>query len=137
MSILMIAMPFPNLQLTSSSHYLILCIKLVLYLIFPKMFVPSPDQLQDLILDECEVYNILSSLDPSKAMGIDSKKYLKYCACSLCSPITALFNKCLSSSLFLASGKCNLSPILKSGDSSNDSNYRPSLPCVPYLKSYL
>ena len=39
----------------------------------------------------------MSSLDPNKAMGIDkiSPKVLKYCATSLCEPITYLYSQCL------------------------------------------
>ena len=57
--------------------------------------VPLSAQLQDISIDECDVYLILSSLDPSKAMGIDTvgPRILKYSVCSLCSPLTVLFKR--------------------------------------------
>ena len=95
--------------------------------------IPISDQLQDMSVEECEVYHILSSLNPSKAMGIDSidPKILKYCACTLCSPVSVLFNKCLSDSCIPSQWKVHIiSPILKCGDPSNVANYRPiSLLC--------
>ena len=66
-------------------------------------------------------------------MGVDSigPKILKYCACALTSPVTLLFNKCLSDSSIPVQWKVHIiTPILKCGDPANVANYRPiSLLC--------
>ena len=56
----------------------------------------ASDQLDEFNIEECDVYDILSSLNPSKTMGIDSigPKVLKYCAWALCYPVTLLSNRC-------------------------------------------
>ena len=58
----------------------------------------ASDQLNELSIKECEVYDILSSLHPSKAMGIESISIQKFsnavhgpCVINL---LTLLFNWC-------------------------------------------
>ena len=95
--------------------------------------VPLSSQLYEILFEECDIFKILASLDPSKAMGIDSigPRILKHCATSLCSPITTLFKKCFNNSLIPKQWKIHvITPILKGGDPANVANYRPiSLLC--------
>ena len=82
---------------------------------------------------EAEVYNVLSSLDPTKAHGIDGigPAILKAGAVPLSAPLAYLFNICVSSSSFPKQWKHHLiTPVFKSGDKTTVSNYRPiSLLC--------
>ena len=88
----------------------------------------SSSLLQEFLCDEHEVFNILTSLDTSKATGVDSigPKILKSCAISLYTPITLLFKKSLQSSHIPSEWKIHIiTPIPKAGDPTNISNYRP------------
>ena len=85
-------------------------------------------------IQEDEVYNILSTLDPYKAMGIDqiSPRLLKSCAVSLCGPLTLLFQKCITLGCIPDEWKQHvITPLFKrKGDPTNATNYRPiSLLC--------
>ena len=92
---------------------------------FPAPFASFP---QNFTIEEDEVYEILSSLDFTKSVGSDSigPKVLKYCACSLYSPLFHLFQKCIENNCIPSEWKFHLiSPIFKNGDPSIISNYRP------------
>ena len=76
----------------------------------------------------------LISLDPSNSAGYDqiSPKLLKHCAPALCSVLHHLFRLCLDQSYIPSDWHMHLiTPILKSGDKSQVTNYRPiSLLCI-------
>ena len=57
--------------------------------------MPSP--LTEVDFTNYDVYNILTNLDASKAVGIDGigPRVLKKCALPLCYPLQMLFTKCL------------------------------------------
>ena len=97
------------------------------------MPVPAT-QMSSITVSESDVWKVLCSLDPGKALGPDkiSPKLLRECATPLTPPITALFNYCLSSASIPNEWKSHkITPIFKSGDRSLVSNYRPiSLLCV-------
>ena len=74
-----------------------------------------------------EVYEILSSLDTSKAMGLHGigPNVLKHCASALCESLQHLFNGSLRQHNIPAERKIhNISPIHKSGDCLSVTNYR-------------
>ena len=81
-----------------------------------------------------DVWASLTSLDSSKASGIDNlnPKVLKFCAMSLSAPICHLFCKSISHGQLPMEWKIyHIIPILKSGDRSQVNNYRPiSLLCI-------
>jgi len=82
----------------------------------------------DFFYTEEEVYDMLLSLDTSKANGPDgiSAKMLKGTALSITPVLMQLFDMSIQSGIF--PGKWKLSsvvPIPKGGDCSNPSNYRP------------
>ena len=90
-------------------------------------------QLHHINIEEDEVLDLLSSLDLSKSMGMDSigPKLLKACSVSLYAHITRLFRRCLSKASIPNEWKLHrIIPILKKGDKANVANYRPiSLLC--------
>ena len=103
--------------------------------VLPSGELPVPDLvLNKISVSESEVFNALSSLDPSKAMGIDGigPKILKHCAIAIFKQIHHLFCLSLSQQLIPDEWKCHLiTPVHKSGDRSMVKNYRPiSLLCV-------
>ena len=74
------------------------------------------------------MFRILSTLDGSKAVGIDgiSPLFLRHCAVALTPPLTRLFNLSLSSHSLPLEWRTRLvKPIFKSGDKCNVVNYRP------------
>ena len=85
--------------------------------------MPVPDHtLSHISISELDVLEALSSLDTSKAMGIDGigPKVQKNCALALYKPLHHLFLLSLSqliALLFLS--------VFKSGDKSSVCNYRP------------
>ena len=85
-------------------------------------------------INPSEVFEALISLDPNKAMGIDkiSPKILKYCATSLCEPITHLYSQCFHLGYLPQEWRTHcITPIYKNGDKSMVSNYLPiSLLCI-------
>ena len=94
----------------------------------PASSSPPNDQLSSIFCEEDEVFRELSSLDGSKAFGIDGigPLYLKHCAVALTPPLTYLFNLSLSThSLPLDWQTHIIKPIFKSGDKCNVANYRP------------
>ena len=71
---------------------------------------------------------ILAHLDPAKSVGDDniSPRVLRYCASSLCGPLTALFRKICRSSIFPSSWKISrITPVYKHGSRTDPANYRP------------
>ena len=82
----------------------------------------------DINVSESNVFNILQSLDVSKAMGCDgiSPKLLKQCSLSLYRPLHYLFSLSLSQSYLPLEWRTHLiKPIFKSGDKNSVKNYRP------------
>ena len=83
---------------------------------------------------DSEVFDALSSLDPTKSSGCDSigSKLLKHCALALYLPLHHLYSVSLSKKSIPYEWKCHsISPIFKSGDKSLVKNYRPiSLLCI-------
>ena len=82
-------------------------------------------------ITEVDVYEVLSSLDPSKAPGRNgiSPAVLKYCAVALTPPLHTPFTKSIQSCDLHRQWKLNLS-VHMSGDKSDFKNYRPiSLLC--------
>ncbi|MCP4459413.1 MAG: hypothetical protein GY816_15540, partial [Cytophagales bacterium] len=86
------------------------------------------DVFSDLVFSSDEIFNLLRSLNPSKAAGPDGihGMVLKRCAYSLAYPLSILFNisyatGCIPSEWKLAS----VVPIFKKGDKGSVENYRP------------
>ena len=91
--------------------------------------------LSDIGISELDVFDALSSLDSSKAMGIDEvgPKILKHCALALYKPIHHLFLLSLSQHYLPNDWRTHLIiTVFKSGDKSSVRNYRP-----PYFAQYL
>ena len=92
-----------------------------------------PSSITEVDISVTEVYQALSNLDPSKAMGIDgiSPKVLKFCAVALCEPLHHLFRTSLLTSHIPSEWRLHcITPIFKSGERTSISNYRPvSLLC--------
>ena len=91
--------------------------------------------LRNIFLTEDDVYSVLASLDVSKATGPDgiSQVLLKEAALSITPSLTKLLNFSLDKSIFPSDWKkAHVTPILKGGDASLCSNYRPIslLSCV-------
>ena len=90
--------------------------------------------LRNIEISTTEVYDILSTLDVTKAAGIDgiNPRILRYCASSLLIPICHLFTSSIITG-YIPSQWCIhcIIPIYKSGDKSSVKNYRPiSLLCI-------
>ena len=77
-----------------------------------------------------DVFQYLSHLDPSKAMGIPNS-VLQFCSHSLCSPIYHLFQQCVTQGYLPHEWRIHkIIPIHKSSDKSSVRNYCPiSLLC--------
>uniref|UniRef100_A0A1X7TVM9 Reverse transcriptase domain-containing protein n=1 Tax=Amphimedon queenslandica TaxID=400682 RepID=A0A1X7TVM9_AMPQE len=100
---------------------------------------PNCDHVSSICCEEDEVYRVLSSLDGSKALGIDGigPLYLKKCAVALTPPITHLFNLSLSSHSLPLEWRTHLiKPIFKSGDKCSVTNYRP-ISLLPVISKVL
>ncbi len=93
-------------------------------------------KIPDLTIEVEEVYNLLNSLDMTKATGPDniSNIFLKKCALGLAKPLSIIFNLSLKIGAFPAKWKlANVAPIYKNkGDRKQCNFYRPIslLPCV-------
>ena len=97
--------------------------------------LPIPDStITDISISESDVHEALSSLNTTKAMGIDGigPKLLKHCALALYKPIHHLFMLSISHFYVPKDWRLHLiTPIHKSGDKSSVKNYRPiSLLCT-------
>ena len=76
-----------------------------------ELHVPTPQfTCSDVVTTEEEVFQALSSLDPSKAEGCDKigPKLLKKCALALYQPLYHLFVSVHTRLMFLQSGVCIL-----------------------------
>ena len=97
----------------------------------PTLSYPS---ISNISLTELDVFSALSSLDPTKSMGVDGigPKLLKQCALALYIPLHHLFQLSISNQAIPCEWKHHsITPIYKSGDKSSVSNYRPvSLLCI-------
>jgi hypothetical protein len=81
--------------------------------------------LNDISISEEEVFQTLTPLDPSKAVGCDGIGP-KLCAPALYQPLHHLFNLSLSQSYIPAEWRLHqIKPIFKSGDRCLVQNYRP------------
>ena len=92
-----------------------------------------PDKLPSIEMSISDVSSVLNSLDPTKAMGCDKigPKTLKFCSSALASPLTHLFTLCIKRHTIPEEWKHHtITPVFKSGDRSQVTNYRPiSLLC--------
>ena len=90
--------------------------------------------LGNVVFTVSEVYEALASLNPNKAMGIDSigPRILRACAAALATPLCYLFNFSISyASLPTDRTTHVITPVFKSGVKSSVTNYRPiSLLCT-------
>ena len=88
----------------------------------------STEQIDDLMVQENEVYNELYKIDPTKASGPDEipGRLLKERAAWLAEPITELFNLSLRmGSLPLDWKQTNVNPVFKKGNRHSINNYHP------------
>ena len=94
----------------------------------------SANTLQDIEVIDTEVLTILTSLDVTKAAGIDniSPKVFRYCALPLLKPICHLFTISLQTGSIPTQWRTHcITPIHKSSNKSFVNNYRPiSLLCI-------
>ena len=99
------------------------------YLLPPVEDIPVPDSsLSSFLVSEDDVYRVLSSLDTTKAVGLDGigPKVLRFCAPALSTVLHHLFNCSLSQHSIPAEWRIHcITPIYKSGDRSSVRNYRP------------
>lgn len=75
-----------------------------------------------------DVYKALTHLKQTGAHGPDglNGKIIKLCAPAIAETLTYVYNLCLDKKVFPSALKiANVTPLYKSGDSSNPSNYRP------------
>ena len=82
----------------------------------------------EILISANDVVSALSVLDIKKAYGLDGipPVVLKTCALELAPCLTKLFRLCLSTSIYPSCWKLALvQPVLKKGDPSQPSNYRP------------
>ena len=90
--------------------------------------------LDEISFCDLDVFRVLRSLDPSKAMGCDgiSPKLLKNCALALYQPLHHLFSLSLLQNYLPSEWHTHLiKPIFKSGNRNSVRNYRPiSLLCA-------
>lgn len=86
------------------------------------------DNFSNLVIQEHEVFDILSVIPVNKAVGPDSisHKMLKSCKETISKPLCFLFNKSLTSKTFPDCWKlAHAIPLFKKDDPSITSNYRP------------
>ena len=94
----------------------------------PHCTIHEDDNLREVRLEETDIRNALKSLDPTKAPGPDGipTRVLKYCAEELIPNLTKLFNTSLLQGFVPQEWKeANVVPVLKKGDPTNPTNYRP------------
>ena len=90
--------------------------------------IPAANNLKFCATDETNILNLLKSINPSKAPGLDNiaGKFLKEGAVVLARPLTQICNFSISSSIF--PDKCKhakLKPLFKKGPTTEAKNYRP------------
>ena len=79
-------------------------------------------------ITEHEVFQVLSSMSPNKASGLDKLpvKLVKIAAPYITKSLTAIFNRSISTGIFPCDWKvAKVTPIHKDGDKSDIDNYRP------------
>ena len=89
-------------------------------------FIKTPFKFE--CIDFKTMYDVISSLDKTKATGYDgiSSKILGTSISELCIPLTNLFNKCIKTCIFPRQLKCaNVTPIFKKENPLMKKNYRP------------
>ena len=96
---------------------------------------PNPtSQLSHIDITPIDVYNALSSIDPTKAVSCDNihPYILKHCATTLCAPITNLFQACIQNQSLPTEWKVQkIRPNFKKEHPLHVENYRPiSLLCI-------
>ena len=99
-----------------------------------EMLSMPPSTISDITISESDVYDAMTSLNPTKAMGIDGigPRLLKHCALALYQPLHHLFTLSLVQHYLPQEWRFHLiTPIYKSGNKSSVKNYRPiSLLCI-------
>ena len=99
-----------------------------------EMLPVPPSTISDITISESDVYDAMTSLNPTKAMGIDGigPKLLKHCALALYQSLHHLFTLSLVQHYLPQEWRFHLiTPIYKSGNKSSVKNYRPiSLLCI-------
>ena len=108
---------------------------IILLLSYPPVQLTLPLSLIYSILLKCCCISLesrsqdsVTHLDPAKSVGDDniSPMVLKYCARSLCGPLTALFQRICRSSVFPSSWKVShITPIYKHSSRTDPANYHP------------
>ena len=102
--------------------------------------LPSPStHLSNIFISESDVYEVLTTLNPTKSAGSDevSAKLLKSCATSLVEPLTYICYLSLKINTFPADWKVHkICPIPKKGDLCLVKNYRP-ISLLPILSKVL
>ena len=94
----------------------------------PDNLIPHPNPISHFEISEAEVYDALTQLDPTKAIGLDGigPKILRSCALSLYQPLSHLFNISLSTGRIPYEWKIHkIVPVHKSANRSSVTNYRP------------
>ena len=95
----------------------------------------TDDPFSDLQLDEKKIFDLLKRTNVNKATGPDgiNGKLVKFCARGLSKPLVIIFNKIFKSGTIPNKWKlANIVPVVKKGDKSSVTNYRPiSLTCLP------
>ena len=96
-------------------------------ILLPTDELPTPEaSLSNIVFSESDVFTALTSLDPSKAMGIDclGPKILKKCALALYQPVHHLFSLSLLNHYIPEEWRVHrITPVFKSGDRSSVKNY--------------
>ena len=105
------------------------------FILPPTSQLPTPlVQLNNIQIDRSDIYEALSNLDKTKAVGCDliHPSILKTCATTLLEPIFHLFTLCLRTSSIPLEWKLHkIKPIPKKGNLLAVNNYRPiSLLCI-------
>ena len=99
-----------------------------------EMLPMPPSTISDITISESDVYDAMTSLNPTKAMAIDGigPRLLKHCALALYQPLHHLFTLSLVQHYLPQEWRFHLiTPIYKSGNKSSVKNYRPiSLLCI-------
>ena len=95
----------------------------------------SNDPFRNMFFDEKTIFDLLIKTNVNKAAGPDKmdSKLMKYCARGLSKPLTIIFNRIFKTGKIPDKWKlANVVPILKKGDKSSVTNYRPiSLTSLP------
>ena len=94
----------------------------------PELAEPTYERLNRVNITSIDVRDILKSLNPSKASGLDliSTRLLKEGANQLCTPLSKFFNRLIISGQYPQAWKyANVTPVYKKGDKQLPNNYQP------------